>query len=355
MKTNQHLMGALLGSMLVLLSAQNTYSQGFYVNAGGGYNFSANSITYVNLCPGFDGIAPSYDESNITPFSFLGANQAYTSTSGNQGSNYSNTYQSLNKGFGGGVNFCISAGYSFNKYISAELGVSYQSGTTLQSTYTDQETTNLNPNQTEITSETITSKLTSSPTYGLLPAVKFSIPVSKFTPYLKAGLIVELGEKATVSNTYFEVQTEIYNGIQTSGTPENDNVALTASGGLSLGYTGSVGVDYKISDLISVYGEFNIINDSWSPTKGDITTLTVSGANPPYVLSANQFTYSDNITTGGPATNSNPGNNVIEVNSQYPKQTFSFNSYGFAIGVKFFIPSSKSATPTSPVSPPKAN
>lgn len=354
MRTSHYLMSALLGSVLVLLSVQNTYSQGFYFNAGGGYSFSASNITYVNLCPGFEEVYPNYEYPNITPFSFIGANQSYTTTEGNAGSNYTSTYQALNKGFGGGGNFFISAGYSFNQYISAELGFSYLAGTTLQSTYTEQDNYSFdNLGDNEIINETITNNLKSSPIYRILPAVKFSVPFSKFTPYLKAGLIVGLGEKVTISNAYSEVETESGNGAPPSSY-STGNMALTASGGLSLGYTGSVGVEYKISNLISVYGEFNIINESWSPTKGDITAFTESDATPPYVLTNSQFTYSDNVTTGGATNNINQGNNVIEVNSQYPKQTFSFNSYGFAIGVKFSLPTKNSAA--SNVSPPsKAN
>lgn len=336
MKTQRYLITALCCSVLVLASAQNIAAQGFYFNAGGGYNFNATNISYVNLCPGFEQTYVIYNYPNTTPFAFVGANQSYSETSGNNGTNYTNTFQALNKGFGGGANFFVSAGYNFNPYLSAELGFSYLPGTTIQSTYTEQDNYLVDLNEYEITNETLIDKLTSSPLCRLMPTVKFSFPLSKFTPYLKAGLIVGMGAKVTIGNIYSSTEADIVNGTTVYGTPEMDNMALTASGGLSLGYTGSIGVEYKISNSFSVYAEFNIISESWSPTQGDITSFYESGATPPYVLSSSQFTYSDNITTGGPGNNGN-ANNVIEINSQYPKQTFSFSSYGFAIGIKFSI------------------
>ncbi len=38
--------------------------------------------------------------------------------------------------------------------------------------------------------------------------------------------------------------------------------------------------------------------------------------------------------------------NKIQVNSEYPKQTFSYGSYGVAIGVKLSIPTKKSTPPS---------
>lgn len=314
------------------VSAQDKGSKGFYFNAGGSYGFSSSDIDYASLCPGINGY-PTYND--LTPFSYAGANETYTITQNGQGGTYSDVYKSLNKGFGGGAGFFISAGYGFTKNISAEVGFSYLPGTTLQSTYTNVNTINSSPNDVATETQSVVDNLTSSPMYRIMPEVKFSIPISKFTPYMKAGLIIGLGEKVTIGNVYTDIET--YNGISMPQSGGNGNMSLTASGGLSLGCIGSVGVEYTLSNLLSVYCEFNIINESWSPTKGDITAFNIDGASPAYTLTNSQFTYSNNYTSSGPATSTNPNSNVVEVNSQYPKQTFSFSSYGFAIGIKFSI------------------
>jgi len=349
MKASHRFISALCCSVLVS-SIQSAYSQGFYFNAGGSYSFSSSNISYANLCPGVNGY-PTYND--LTPFSFAGANETYTITQWGNGGTYSDVYKSLNKGFGGGAGFFISAGYGFTKNISTEVGFSYLPGTTLQSTYTNLNTIDASSNDVTTDNQTVVDNLTSSPIYRIMPEVKFSIPISKFTAYMKAGLIVGLGEKVTISNVYTDIETDNGNSFPQQG--GNGNMSLTASGGLSLGYIGSLGVEYTLSNLLSVYCEFNIINESWSPTKGDITAFNIEGSNPPYTLTNSQFTYSNNYTSSGAVTYTNPNSNVVEVNSQYPKQTFSFNSYGFAIGVKFSIPTKKSAAPTSPDSPAKAN
>jgi hypothetical protein len=301
------------------------------------------------LAEGIDLQYPFYYYYNYpiyTPFSFNALNQINNSTTSNNSSNYYKTYHAINKGFGGGTNFYVSAGYNFTKNISAEIGFSYLSGTTLQSTYSSTNTDYESTYDTTTEYQSFTNKLQSSARYRLMPSIKFSVPISKFTPYMKAGLLIGLGGTLTLSNEYSESEIALqYNSVYFSS--ETANTGLTATGGLSLGYTGSVGLEYAFADFFSIYCEATIVKENWSPAKGDITQYSVSGVTPSYALSSSQFTYSDNITTAGSTQPSANTNNVIQVNSQYPKQTFSFGSYGISLGIKLSIPS-KAPTPKVP-------
>ncbi|HTA27531.1 MAG TPA: hypothetical protein VK809_07080, partial [Bacteroidia bacterium] len=89
--------------------------------------------------------------------------------------------------------------------------------------------------------------------------------------------------------------------------------------------------------------EVNLINDNWSPTNGNITTFTesISGKVMPFTLTTSQFTYSDNVSAG--AANKT---NIVEINGEYPKQTFSYGSYGIHMGVKFSIPKKEKSVTT---------
>ncbi len=345
MKIPLQITSLLLCFILAIAPLKNIHAQGFYFNVGGGYGFNTTNITDVDLCEGFDN-SPYYEYPYQSPFAYSGFNQTYTeiSSAANDLTTLTNTSQSLNKGFGGGTSFFVSAGYSFSKYLSAEIGFSYLAGTTMQSAYTYTNTFYNSPSDTSVTKENITNKLTSSAHCRLLPAIKFSIPMHKFTPYLKAGLVVGLGGKLTLSNSYSQSDYEIDNGQPYPSSIQTANTGLTASGGLSLGYTASAGVEYSLNAFLSVYGEINLVNENWSPSNGDITSYYASGTNPPFVLSSSQFTYSNNVTMS--SSNQALANNMVPVSSQYPKQTFSYGSYGVNIGVKFSIPKkAKAATP----------
>lgn len=344
----------LLFILLALFPFKNIYSQGFYFNLGGGYGFNSANISNVNLCSGFN---DNYYPPLSTPFSFTGANQTYIETETNSQETYTNNYASVNKGFGGGVSFFVSAGYAITRNISAEIGFSYLAGITQQSTNIDNYQSFFSPDDTSYNDKSLASKLTSSPRYRLMPAIKLSVPLNKFTPYVKAGLVVGLGGKLTLSNIFTENEYQIEYGRRYNDNIGTANTGLTASGGLSLGYTASAGVEYAIADFLSVYCEINLISENWSPANGDITTYSLSSGIPgPYALSSSQFTYSGNITTGGRIPTTYTG--VVILNSQYPKQTFSFGSYGVSIGVKFSIPRNKAlSTPKVPDSnmAPKTN
>lgn len=355
MKNQILLPSIVLFTILALYPSKNSYSQGFYFSIGGGYGLNSTNITNVDLCQGFNQVPyPGSYNLGESLFTFVGANQTYSQTFVNGQETWSNTYQPLNKGFGGGFSFLASVGYSFTKNISAELEFSYISGTTLQSTFKDSYYAYATED-TDVENATTTNKLTSSPRYRLMPSLKLSVPISsKLCSYLKAGLVVGLGGKLTLSNIYLYEQYLIQNGQTYDDFSETTNVGLTASGGLSLGYTASAGAEYSFSDFLSVYLELNFINENWSPTNGNITSYSVSTASPPVTLSSTQFSYSNNISLGGGNFSSG---SVIQVNSQYPKQIFSYGSYGLVIGIKFSIPHKKPSPPdiTPPATTQKPN
>lgn len=323
-----------------------TYSQGFYFSVGGGYGFNTSSINNIDLCEGITNDYNSnlyYNQIPPGPFVFIGNNETFTENEINGSApTWSESYQNLNKGFGGGLTFYATVGYAFTKYLSAELGFSYLAGSTLQSNY-NSSSTSIYPFDTNYSNETINSTLKSSARYRFLPAVKFSIPMKKFTPYIKAGLVMGLGGQLTVNNDFSETGYFIENGMRTINTPVTEFFALNATGGISLGYIGAAGVEYALSDFISLFLEATLINESWSPSKGDITQFQVNAGNTqPYVLSNTQFNYSDNFSIGGSTNNSN--SYLIAVNNNYPKQTVSYDSWGLTAGIKLSFAKPKPKT-----------
>ncbi len=319
------------------LLAINANAQGFYFTAGGGYNLASNYITNVNMAQGFEyQMGTNYllaYSNNI--FSFNGYNFTSVYTGAPSRGTNTNTTQNLHIGMGGGENINFSAGYSFSQYISVELGFSCLLSPQLHSTST--YTNYAYPDSLEDNIVT-DNYLKSSPRYRITPEVKLSLPLKKLTPYIKLGFLMDVGGSITVTNN--SVETGL---VFTSGGPPStlaDNAALVAKGGVGLGYVASLGAEYGISKVFSLYLEFNVVSDNWSPTAGTITEYdqSITPYQPGYSvtpISGESFSYSNNSSI----SYTTPRNLTAGVTgSSYPKQTISFGSYGLTLGVKIAIP-----------------
>ncbi len=262
---------------------------------GGGYGFNTTATNNIDMCKGFSSTEyPQFYFPAEVPCGFTGSNITYTETSQNIGTGWSNTYNASNNGFGKGFSFYASAGYSFSEYFSAEIGFSYLAGTTLQSTYIYNAYNYSSPNDIGVVNETYSNTLTCSAHCRLIPSVKFSLPISHITSYVKAGLVIGMGGNITLSNSFAENQYYNNNGQIQYPNSGLITTGLTASGGISFGATAALGAEYAINNCLSVYAEVNIISENWSPTQGDITNYTEAenGQNIPFTLSSNAFTYS---------------------------------------------------------------
>lgn len=335
-----------LFNFLLLAPFQHSFAQKFYFAAGGGYDFNLNDIGTPNFCSGilsYSNNSPYYSGfGSLSPFAFTDNNKSSTvSYNSNGSSTFSNSNQSLNQGLAGGFTFSVAAGYNITKNISVELGFSYLQGTTIQGSISN-STSDYNIADTTHDNLSIGSQLSSSSRYRITPSIKISASPAKFTPYVKAGVLFGFGESVTVSNNYNETFTAIEYGLSYI-TPYSASTSLTASGGISFGFTGSAGVDYSVSDMLDIYCEINKIEEKWSPTTGDITNFTESTV-PNVVVSSAKFSYSDNVSSAGNNTY-NPQNNVLTVNSQYPQQRVAFSSWGIQLGIKLNLVKSKSAAP----------
>jgi hypothetical protein len=337
MKTIRSITGILFCAILILSLNKSGYSQNFYFYAGGSYSFSTSNINGVNLC---NGIFSQYNNTyvNSAPFTTPFAFNAYNTSSTESETNYRNgpssqSYQRINDGFGSGGGFFLSVGYNFNARISAELGFSYLSPYTIQSSQSAQTNEYFTPNDTTVDNQVTNEKITSSARYRFLPALKISFPIAKLTPYVKLGLVIDVGGNVTLSDTYNSTQATTTSG-NTTYTTVNDNTGIISSGGIGFGFTGTAGVEYKIQKSFSIYLEANTIDYNWSPTNGDITAFSES-QNPTIVISNPKFTYSSSVNTSN--NSQPPPTNELYVNNQYSKPTFNYNSVGLSLGIKISL------------------
>ena len=263
-----------------LLSAPLLFAQGAYLNINSGY---ATSMSSQNLS-GFE---------NST-FEF-----------------YSNSYsmksEQINFSFGKGLNFGADFGYMFNKNLGAEIGVSYLIGGNTISTLTQPN------NSTEIT---VSSKM-----LRINPSLVITSGFEKINPYAKFGLILGSGYVILSSNQ----EISGFSGQQSS------YQSFKLSGGIAIGLTSGIGALYKINDKLSFFGELNMINLSYGPTKGIKTDFRIDGVDmlPSLTTRQKETEYLDSFTET--SSNSNPQDSEP---SKKLKQKLPFGSFGLNLGLR---------------------
>ena len=263
-----------------LLSAPLLFAQGAYLNINSGY---ATSMSTQNLS-GFE---------NSTFEFYLNS--------------YSLKHEQIFFSFGKGLNFGADFGYMFNKNLGAEIGVSYLIGGNTISTLTQPN------NSTEIT---VSSKM-----LRINPSLVITSGFEKINPYAKFGLILGSGYVILSSNQ----EISGFSGQQ------SNSESIKLSGAIAIGLTSGIGALYKINDKLSFFGELNMINLSYGPTKGIKTDFRIDGVDmlPSLTTRQKETEYLDSFTET--SSNSNPQDSEP---SKKLKQKLPFGSFGLNLGLR---------------------
>lgn len=259
-----------LSVIAIGLFANNISAQGPYVSINAGYGFQTST-------------------QNISYFNF------YNQTSGGG----STTNEQINVSFGKGINAGAAIGYMFNKNIGTELGVSYLIGG--KSTARD------------ISSNRITDYTLSSNMFRITPSLLFASGFDMINPYVKFGMIVGFGS------------------IKYEYTDNNDGDIefrkRTLNGGAAIGLTSALGLKFHLNDKFSLFGEINVVNLSYAPTKGEYTAATYNGIDelPGMTTRERNSEFLDKYTYSNPQQDSQP--------RQELKEKMPFGSVGLNIGL----------------------
>ena len=269
--------------MILLCASLNftaVMAQGAYFTLGAGYNLPTSTQTLDAL---------SFSDEIMTE---------NTTT-------YKQNYVSLGKGLSVGGAF----GYMFNENIGAELGISYLMGSTWESkmAYSDFATSMTSTNE-------ISSKMT-----RINPQFVISMEANKLTPYAKVGLLLGMGSMSLNSKV------EYLDGVVEQTTIFN--------GGVATGFTTTIGASYAINDKISLFGDLNMVNMSYSPTKGIMSKYAENGVDLLSLMDpiekeiqfVDTYVEDDNIQPS------------ITEPSKALKIKFPFSSVGVHIGVKYTL------------------
>ena len=300
----------LIASMNYFAQAQDDTkindTQKFYVRISAGYSFESGKTEFNNADPnGLTGIMQSTDVTVSADGSTVNV-------------------KSLNGTAGAGVKANLTAGYMFNPYIGAELGISYFHG-----------------DKTMIgrlrSPQVVSEENTYLRGFDVAPGIFLTPNFKTVNPYARMGLIVPIAGKLTI-----ETMARKPNGGG-AGTDLMVAAKSEVTAQFSVGYFGALGVNYPITDNLSIFGEVEIKNLSIKSKSAEITeyaTTAITNGQSQLVpgqqladlpIYEKQFDFTDAYDQ---STTTPPNQNAPR---KIPTQSVNASGIGINVGVKFTL------------------
>ncbi len=200
----------------------------------------------------------------------------------------------------------IGIGYMFNDYFGLDLGISYTLGKAkVQDVYYEELPAGFQFGGTDFTllnafifqERTFTGKQ-----IRLIPSLVVRGGSGKVVPYARFGLMIPIAGKTYTDVKADITSTEISLPFPIPGVPDLSGVSLAGDvtaqaeteGQFSLGWNASLGLDVKINDLISVFGELDMVSLTIKSKKTTITEYTGN-----YYLANSPISLEDLLSTVG--------------------------------------------------------
>jgi hypothetical protein len=259
---------------IIVLLTNNIYGQSKYLNINAGYGFKMSSGNVVDF------------------YNSAGSINSYTA-------------KQINLSLGKGINFGGAFGYMFNKNIGTELGFNYMLG----------DKSNASPNSYFSNFDKIDYNLYAR-MLRINPSIVIASGLNVINPYAKIGLIIGSGSV---------FKEEILN--------QGSNITINKikmNGSLAIGGNAGLGVLCKLSKKMSCFGEINMVNLSYAPTKGKIEVATYNGIDvlSTKTTSEKEIEYVDSYTY----FDSNPP--ALSEPSKGLKSKMPFGSVGITLGMR---------------------
>ena len=268
--------------MFISLFSIAAYSQ-FYINVGGGYNLGIANQSLLN----------NYERTNNIV-----------------------KMENVKTSLGKGLNFGLNLGYMFNGNIGIDLQCSYLLGDETTGEFEDNFTF-FDINYYDFEKISIKSQM-----FRVNPSIIIASGFDKLDPYARFGVIFGFG---SINLNYLDEEYE--NNILENKVIEK----WKYNGGMAFGISSALGLMYHISDLISVYGELDLVGMSYAPIKGVMTEYTVNGADklPNLTTDDKEIDFVDDITYdyNNPPSSAEPSKEL--------KNYLPYSSIGLNIGVRF--------------------
>jgi outer membrane protein W len=217
---------------------------------------------------------------------------------------------------GSGLNLTLTPGYMITKHLGVELGINYFLGakTVVSNTTTSMDNiydkTTANSNQLRI-----------------IPSLVVSTGGDKLFAYAKGGLILPV-----IGSTTGVREASTIAGTTVVAT----DVTTTTKGAVSLGFRGSVGIGYNITELIGLNLEVFHSSLTIKSKSRTIDTYTVAGQDqlvnaPAYATEVN---YVDELNSSSNNADYNANFSTTSAKDELAPKT-NFNQFGVALGIRF--------------------
>jgi|CryBogDrversion2_1035201.scaffolds.fasta_scaffold00666_4 Outer membrane protein beta-barrel domain len=212
-------------------------------------------------------------------------------------------------GLGRGITGIAAFGYKPSKYIGIEIGLSEFVGLPRIA----DSVANV-PGGTNVEARVKGNMLC------LTPAVVISPGFEKVDPYARIGLVIGLRPTINATVTYTR------GGVNP---PEEYKIVRQYYGNIALGLNAAMGVAWNITDLISLYAEFDFTSINYSPNYSDVILYQKNGVDQLSTLTVKQTKteYHNSI---------NPDEKIADTSpDQALKKTLPFSNAGMTFGITF--------------------
>ncbi|MEO5642721.1 MAG: outer membrane beta-barrel protein [Bacteroidia bacterium] len=219
--------------------------------------------------------------------------------------NVNNTYykEGIKGSYGKGANFNVYGGYMLTNVIGLELAANYLAGSPY--TFTNVDIDN-------ITSITHVNEIHAT-SFRLIPGIRLGYGEKKLRVYSRVALAFGLMNKM------------IDNHTRTTSDPAGTDILYESfeyTGGKYVGFTGSFGLTYSLSEHISLYGELSRYFISWGAKYGEYTEVKFNDADQlgNMTTSEKKFEYVERVDQ---TMNQNSGEPTKALRSYVPLNTLS--------------------------------
>lgn len=200
---------------------------------------------------------------------FINFNQGYAVNAAKQTIGYINNEKLVSGSFGTGLITNLRIGYQFHKNISFDLGFSYLYGKEITvSSQTLYYNTEAGLNQMRF----------KATIFNLNPAMSFHLSKERSIFYMRTGLLLGIAPSLIMKYT-------TYNSSGIGSTNSSTETKYKYYGGIPIGFSNSLGVNFNLNHRLTFISEFNMITQNWAPN---------------YCLIADVYKvkFSDNLQTG---------------------------------------------------------
>lgn len=272
-------------------------SQSIYVRAGGGYGLPIASAS-------------------------IGEKTLYTSAYDGINTTNSSSTEKVTGSYGSGTNFNVALGYKFNENFIFEINTQYLISNKYKSFSNSIDYNTSDPLNPYTNLDNI-STTTSSKGLFFNPSFIFSAGFGKAAPYGRFGLVFGSPKISGTESSY-------YNGDGIDSTEK----AFEYSKGISFGFQGAIGMNWKLSEKFDIYTEVNFINMTYYPGEYNLTKdvrgdgFTVTDNLPLLYLSQKQTLYKKKFDPS--AVNNDFAQAQVKLREATP-----FSSVSLQVGIRY--------------------